>query len=71
MYSVTAKQVLRILKCDSGEIISMCTPADDNILIVGTTLGTINLYDLSNFDNANAIREDDLDYHGLMKLIHP
>jgi len=48
----------------------MCTPADDNILIVGTVLGSINLYDLSDFDNSN-FRENELNYNALMKIIHP
>jgi hypothetical protein len=45
VFSVTANQVLRILKSES-EVTQMCTPADDNILIVGTIVGSINLYDL-------------------------
>jgi hypothetical protein len=51
----------------------MCTPADDNILIVGTALGAINLYDLSNFENSGLglYRENELDYNGLLKLVNP
>ena len=45
VYSTTANQVLRILRSES-EVKQMCTPADDNILICGTILGSIQLYDL-------------------------
>jgi hypothetical protein len=51
----------------------MCTPSDDNILIVGTSLGAINLYDLSNFEYSGLglYRENELDYNGLLKLVNP
>lgn len=48
----------------------MCTPADDNILIVGTVVGSINLYDLSDLET-NSYRENELDYMSLMKIVHP
>jgi hypothetical protein len=41
--------ILRLLRCES-EVTQMCTPADDGILIVGTVIGSINLYDLNEFD---------------------
>lgn len=70
VFSVTANQVLRILRCES-EVTSMCTPADDNILIVGTIVGSINLYDLSDLETNNTYRENELDYTSLMKVVHP
>jgi hypothetical protein len=51
VFSVTANLVLRILRCES-EVTSMCTPAEDNILIVGTIVGSINLYDLKDFETS-------------------
>lgn len=42
----------------------MCTPGDDSLLIVGTVLGSIYLYDLNEFDQSQ--RSDGLDYHSLM-----
>jgi len=43
--------VLRILRSEA-EVTAMCTPADDSVLIVGTSVGTINLYDLQDFENS-------------------
>ena len=31
----------------------MCTPGEDSLLIVGTVLGSINLYDLNEFDSGS------------------
>ena len=60
VYSTTAKQVLRILRAES-EVTQMCTPQDDQILIVGTQVGSICLYDLTDFDSA-VVRADFLDH---------
>lgn len=46
----------------------MCTPADDNILIIGTVVGTINLYDLKDFET-DQYRLDELDYNSLLKAL--
>lgn len=46
----------------------MCTPADDNILIAGTIVGSINLYDLKDFDSY-LFRNEDLDYSSLLKVL--
>ena len=59
VYSTTANQVLRILWAES-EVTKMCTPADDQILIVGTVVGSICLYDLTDFESA--LKRDFLDY---------
>ena len=48
----------------------MCTPADDNILIVGTNVGSLNLYDMTDIE-ATTYRYDELNYNGLFKLLHP
>ena len=50
LYSVTANQVLRIMKSESL-VTKMCTPADDQILITGTDVGSIALYDLTAFES--------------------
>ena len=51
VYSVTANQVLRIMKSES-EVTKMCTPADEQILIAGTDVGSLALYDLTAFESA-------------------
>ena len=48
----------------------MCTPGDDTILIIGTVHGSIQLYDLKEFDLGNA-RNDELNYELLMSLKAP
>ena len=47
----------------------MCTPADDQILILGTNVGSICLYDLSDFDSA--VKRDFLDYQILIAISEP
>jgi len=47
----------------------MCTPADDNILIVGTIVGSICLYDLKDFDSD--LYSNELDYAALLKGLQP
>jgi hypothetical protein len=51
VYSITANQVLRILRVES-EVKHMCTPANDQILIVGTAVGSLVLFDLQDFESA-------------------
>lgn len=48
----------------------MCTPGDDNILIVGTIHGSIALYDLKEFESQSRTNED-LDYDALLKAFQP
>lgn len=48
----------------------MCTPADDNLLLVGTVVGSINLYDLKDFESTT-YRQDELDYNSLLKIVNP
>lgn len=52
VFSVTANLVLRILRCES-QVTAMCTPADDNLLLAGTIVGSINLYDLKDFETSS------------------
>ena len=52
VYSVSKNMILRLLRCES-EVTQMCTPEDDAILIVGTILGSIYLYDLNEFDSSS------------------
>jgi len=69
VYSVTANQVLRILSAES-EVTSMCTPADDTILIVGTSVGSICLFDMSDFELATVPFEF-LNYRALLASKNP
>lgn len=64
LYSVTANQVLRIMKSE-GEVTKMCTPADEQILIVGTDVGSLSLYDLTAFESAG-LKSDFFDYEALL-----
>jgi hypothetical protein len=48
----------------------MCTPGDDSILIVGTVVGSLQLYDLKQFDIGSS-RSEDLDYESLLQSISP
>ena len=43
----------------------MCTPADDQILIVGTDVGSLSLYDLTAFE-ASGLKNDFFDYEALL-----
>ena len=47
----------------------MCTPADDQILILGTEVGSICLYDMSDFESA--IKKDFLDYKLMIAINNP
>lgn len=49
VYSVATTNVLRLLRCEA-EVTQMCTPGEDSILIVGTIVGTLALYDLKQLD---------------------
>jgi hypothetical protein len=48
----------------------MCTPSDDNLLLVGTIVGSINLYDLKDFE-MSSYRSDELDYIALLRTLNP
>ena len=61
--------MLRILSSES-EVTSMCTPADDTILIVGTTVGSICLFDMSDFECAT-VPYDFLNYRALLASKDP
>ena len=52
IFSVVTNSVARILRSE-GEVTQMCTPGEDSIIIVGTVHGSINLYDLKEFENSN------------------
>ena len=43
----------------------MCTPADDDILICGTVIGSILLFDLQEIEDA---KQDDIDYSSLVEV---
>lgn len=48
----------------------MCTPGDDGLLILGTILGSLCLYDLNEFDSTLQ-RIDELDYDSLLVAFTP
>ena len=48
-----------------SEVTKMCTPADEQILIVGTDVGSLALYDLTAFESAG-LKNDFFDYEGLL-----
>ena len=48
----------------------MCTPADDSILLAGTIVGSINLFDLKDYQTSS-YRLDELDYNSLLKAVEP
>ena len=64
VYSITANQVLRIMKSES-EVTKICTPADDQILIAGTNVGSLVVYDLTAFESS-AISSDFFDYEAIL-----
>ena len=43
----------------------MCTPADEQILIIGTSVGSLALYDLTAFESAS-LKNDFFDYEALL-----
>lgn len=47
----------------------MCTPADDQILIIGTSVGSICLYDLTDFEST--VKRDFLDYKLMLAISNP
>ena len=52
LYSVSTNMVLRMMRCEA-EVTQMCTPGDDGILIVGTALGSLYLYDLNEYESSS------------------
>lgn len=64
LYSVSTNMILRMMRCEA-EVTQMCTPGDDGILIVGTCLGSLYLYDLNEYESSSQ-RIDELDYDALL-----
>lgn len=52
-----------------SEVTKMCTPADDQILIVGTDVGSLSLFDLTAFE-ASGLKNDFFDYEALLMAQH-
>jgi hypothetical protein len=69
LYSVSTNMILRMMRCEA-EVTQMCTPGDDGILIVGTILGSIYLYDLNEYESSSQ-RIEELDYEALVKAFYP
>ena len=69
VYSCSANQVQRILVSEA-EVTTMCTPADDSLLIVGTNVGSICLFDMSDFEYA-VVKPDYLNFQALLAANEP
>jgi len=69
LYSISANQILRIMRCES-EVTQMCTPGEDNILIVGTTVGSLYLFDLSELE-VSSMSGENLNFNALLQNINP
>jgi patatin-like phospholipase/acyl hydrolase len=48
----------------------MCTPGDDQILIAGTSVGSLVLFDLQDFESAT-VQQNLFDYESLLMLQNP
>ena len=48
----------------------MCTPGEDNILIVGTTVGSLYLFDLAELE-VSSISGENLNFNALLQKINP
>ena len=71
VFNVISNSVVRILGSES-EVTQICTPGDDSILIVGTALGSINLYDLKEFEVSGGNGRGgahELDFDALLKAL--
>ena len=68
VFNTTANQSLRFLRAES-EVTAMCTPADDQILIVGTDVGSLCLFDLSDFESQ--VAPDFLDFQSYVARSQP
>lgn len=64
LFSVSANQILRIMRCES-QVTQMCTPGEDNLLIVGTTVGSLYLFDLSELE-VSSISGENLNFNALL-----
>lgn len=60
VFDTKVNQAIRFLRAES-EVTAICTPADDQILIVGTSVGSMCLFDLSDFESQ--VASDFLDFH--------
>ena len=68
VFNVISNSVIRILGSES-EVTQICTPGDDSILIVGNVLGSINLYDLKEFEGSGNRGSNELDFDALLKAL--
>jgi patatin-like phospholipase/acyl hydrolase len=48
----------------------MCTPGDDQILIAGTSVGSLVLFDLQDFESAT-VQQNLFDYESLLMVQNP
>jgi len=66
VFSSTANTILRILRSDC-EITQMCTPGDDRVLLCGTNIGSILLFDLQDVETSSStMPREDMDYSALL-----
>lgn len=68
VFNTTANQHLRFLRAES-EVTQMCTPGDDQILIIGTSVGSICLFDLTDFESQTGV--DFLDFKNYLSCQQP
>ena len=70
IYSISANKVIKLLGSDS-KVVAMCTAGDENILITGTNIGSINLYDLKDnaSQNQRKFQNEDLNYEKLLNFL--
>ena len=67
VFQVTIQKPLRIFRCES-EVTQICTPGDDTLLIVGTNVGSIALFDIKEYESSN-YRLDEVDYSALTNKV--
>ena len=48
----------------------MCTPGDDNVVICGTSVGSLVIFDMKDYESSN-YRQDELNYDALLRKLHP
>jgi len=54
VFHVGLNQIMRVCYSDA-EICRMCTPGEDDLLICGTVLGSLVLFDLKDYESVSYI----------------
>ena len=66
IYSVETQEYSAILQCDQ-EVVQMCTNGSPTLLIVGTIVGSLLLFDLKNVIDGNPLKNSALTYDALLE----